>query len=387
MRDELESCEAKRDLLEVLLVEDSPYDQWLIRRLLKQYGFRVECVDTLAAATMHLRQERCDVVLLDLGLKDSQGLSTLEQLHKWVPEVPVVVLTSSSNEASGLRAVQLGAEDYLIKGLVSGPALVRGLRYVVERNRRYQLQGALRSLQAKLELAREIQGHLMCPPVNLPHFEAWASVTPAADLSGDFADALPLPDGHLAVALGDVTGHGFGSAILMATARAYLRTLLLEGCQVAPARVLQRMNVLLSHDVGAERFVAMSLAVLSPSGEMTFASAGQPAAYLLHADGQVQELSTFGNLPLGIEPGARYEELGPIALRSGDVLAMTTDGVLEAASPSGQLFEAERLLDALRQAAGRSSQAVVEHLQQQLDAHCATLPQRDDQSLLVVRVL
>lgn len=387
MREELESCEARLDLLEVLLVEDSPYDQWLIRRLLKQYGFRVECVDTLAAATMHLRQERCDVVLLDLGLKDSQGLSTLEQLHKWVPEVPVVVLTSSSNEASGLRAVQLGAEDYLIKGQVSGPALVRGLRYVVERNRRYQLQGALRSLQAKLELAREIQGHLMCPPVSLPHFEAWASVTPAADLSGDFAAALPLPDGRLAVALGDVTGHGFGSAILMATARAYLRALLLEGCQIAPALVLQRMNALLAHDVGSERFVAITLAVLSPAGEMMFASAGQPPACLLRGDGTEQELGTLQNLPLGIEAEARYEEIGPLELRPGDVLAMTTDGVLEAASPTGQLFEAERLWQALREARGESSQAVVQHLQKQLDDHCATLPQRDDQSLLVVRIL
>jgi sigma-B regulation protein RsbU (phosphoserine phosphatase) len=264
---------------------------------------------------------------------------------------------------------------------------VRGLRYVVERNRRYQLQGALRSLQAKLELAREIQGHLMCAPVNLPSFEAWASVTPAADLSGDFADALAMPDGSLAVALGDVTGHGFGSAILMATARAYLRTLLLEGCQIAPSRVLQRMNALLSHDVGEERFVAMSLAVLSPSGEMTFASAGQPPAYLLHSDGQEEELSTPQNLPLGIEADAQYAQLGPIAVRPGDVLAMSTDGVLEAASPSGQLFEAERLLQGLRQAPNQSCRALVEYLQKQLDEHCATLPQRDDQSLLVVRVL
>ena len=208
------------------------------------------------------------------------------------------------------------------------------------------------------------------------------------DLSGDFADLLPLPDGSLAVALGDVTGHGFGSAILMATARAYLRTLLLEGCgELSPARILRRMNTLLSHDVGDERFVALSLAVLSPGGEMTFASAGQPPAYLLNSQGQEQELSTPQNLPLGIEAEAEYEQLGPIAVRPGDVLAMSTDGVLEAASPSGQLFEAERLLAGLRQAPNRSSQALVEFLQQQLDAHCATLPQRDDQSLLVVRFL
>lgn len=386
MKEPLESGEVKREVLEVLLVEDSPYDQWLIRRLLKQYGFRVECVDTLAAATIHLRQERCDVVLLDLGLKDSQGLSTLEQLHKWVPDVPVVVLTSSSNEASGLRAVQLGAEDYLIKGQVSGPALVRGLRYVVERNRRYQLQSALRSLQSKLELAREIQGHLMCPPIDLPAFESWAAVTPAADLSGDFADALPLPDGRLAVALGDVTGHGFGSAILMATARAYLRALLLESRELSPARVLERMNSLLARDVGDERFVALSLAVLSP-GEMSFASAGQPPAYLLHPDGRADTLGTTENLPLGIDTGESYVQLGPLPLASGDVLVMTTDGVLEAASPAGQLFEAERLLQGLRQAALGSARELVEFVQSQLDEHCATLPQRDDQSLLVVRVL
>lgn len=387
MKEPHDPGEVKREVLEVLLVEDSPYDQWLIRRLLKQYGFRVECVDTLAAATIHLRQERCDVVLLDLGLKDSQGLSTLEQLHKWVPEVPVVVLTSSSNEASGLRAVQLGAEDYLIKGQVSGPALVRGLRYVVERNRRYQLQSALRSLQSKLELAREIQGHLMCPPIDLPGFESWAAVTPAADLSGDFADALPLPDGRLAVALGDVTGHGFGSAILMATARAYLRALLLESRELEPARVLERMNGLLARDVGDERFVALSLAVISPSGEMSFASAGQPPAYLLHPDGQAETLGTTQNLPLGIEAGDGYEQLGPLPLKPGDVLVMTTDGVLEAASPTGHLFEAERLLESLRLAPRRSARELVEFVQTQVDEHCATLPQRDDQSLLVVRVL
>jgi PAS domain-containing protein len=84
-----------------------------------------------------------DVVLLDLGLPDSRGLETLNRAHTQAPEVPIVVLTGLADETVGVKAVQEGAQDYLVKGQVDGDVLVRAIRYGIERKRAEKaLQGS-----------------------------------------------------------------------------------------------------------------------------------------------------------------------------------------------------------------------------------------------------
>lgn len=122
----------------VLLVEDSAGDARLIVEMLRDAGagaFQLEHVDRLASALERLNRSAVDVVLLDLGLPDNQGLRTFELTRQAVPDQPIVVISGLDDEAVALQAVRLGAQDYLVKGRIEGHVLARVIRYALERKR------------------------------------------------------------------------------------------------------------------------------------------------------------------------------------------------------------------------------------------------------------
>ncbi|NJN97061.1 MAG: PAS domain S-box protein [Anaerolineales bacterium] len=138
--------------IHVLLVEDNPTDVLLLREALAEvrlFPFELTQVAQLAEVQPCLNRKKIDVILLDLGLPDSQGLETLLKLRRQVPQTPVVVLTGLADEELGLKALQAGAQDYLVKGQVEGTGLARSIRYAIERQRSEE---ALRESEAKLRI-------------------------------------------------------------------------------------------------------------------------------------------------------------------------------------------------------------------------------------------
>jgi PAS domain S-box-containing protein len=120
----------------VLLVEDNPGDARLVTELLREAtgaACQVQLVARLLIALERIAAGGIDLVLLDLGLPDSQGTATFDAMHRAVPEMPVIVLTGLGDEALGLQLVGHGAQDYLAKGTVDGAGLARAIRYAVER--------------------------------------------------------------------------------------------------------------------------------------------------------------------------------------------------------------------------------------------------------------
>ena len=137
--------------IQVLLVEDNPADARLVKERLSEAAgvvFRLERVDRLATGADRLLKGGVDVVLLDLGLPDSQGLATFSQIHAREPNVPVVVLSGVADEDLAIAAVEAGAQDYLVKGTESCQVLTRALRYAIERK---HAQDQIRRLNLDLE--------------------------------------------------------------------------------------------------------------------------------------------------------------------------------------------------------------------------------------------
>src|SRR5687768_7727977 len=135
----------------ILLVEDNPGDVDLIKIMLSEvpdFTFEVENIDRLTNAIRTLQSKYVDVILLDLLLPDSQGLDSLLAIHSEAPAVPIVVLTIFDNEEVGIKAVQAGAQDYLIKDRVEPRSLVRSLLYAMER---HQMEVELRKQRDDLE--------------------------------------------------------------------------------------------------------------------------------------------------------------------------------------------------------------------------------------------
>ncbi len=129
----------------VLLVEDDPADAYIFRRYLQKdpHRFELEHVDQLAAGLHRLHDGDFEILLLDLALPDSLGLATFHSACREVPETPIIVLTGNDDEELALRAVREGAQDYLLKSEVTGPLLVRAIRYAIER---HQMQRSLLNL-------------------------------------------------------------------------------------------------------------------------------------------------------------------------------------------------------------------------------------------------
>jgi len=151
--------------IKVLLVEDNPGDVRLIREMLKEAKTTVAALEdtpSLKTAVERLTKGEIDAVLLDLGLPDSQGISTFEKLHNQFPRTPIVVLTGLKDEVLGLRAVREGAQDYLIKGKVDSQWLCRAILYAVER---VQGKAALREARSSIacSLRKTLLGYTALP--------------------------------------------------------------------------------------------------------------------------------------------------------------------------------------------------------------------------------
>lgn len=123
---------------QILLVEDDPLAAKLVQLILskgKRLNARTTYVETIAAAKSEIQEHNFDVVLLDLNLPDSDTEQTLEHCVEIATKLPVIVLTGNESEEIGVRAVQLGAQDYLVKGEYNDRILLRALRYAKERHR------------------------------------------------------------------------------------------------------------------------------------------------------------------------------------------------------------------------------------------------------------
>jgi diguanylate cyclase (GGDEF)-like protein/PAS domain S-box-containing protein len=120
----------------LLLVEDNPGDARLLREMFNEQGAHntelthVKCVSD---AEKYLAESPVDIIVLDLGLPDAQGIGAVRRTHAAAPHVPLVVLTALDDEAMATQALQEGAQDYLIKGEIDARGLLRSLRYAVER--------------------------------------------------------------------------------------------------------------------------------------------------------------------------------------------------------------------------------------------------------------
>jgi signal transduction histidine kinase len=138
--------------LQILLVEDNPGDADLLQEFLSEFEQQVQIthVACLQGAVEHLEQGKpADAILLDLCLPDSKGLATLERINPVALQVPIIVLTGLEDEATGIEAVRMGAQDYLVKGQVVSRTLIRRIYHAVERKRlEHELQRAKQAAEA-----------------------------------------------------------------------------------------------------------------------------------------------------------------------------------------------------------------------------------------------
>jgi sigma-B regulation protein RsbU (phosphoserine phosphatase) len=239
------------------------------------------------------------------------------------------------------------------------------------------------SLKNDLEIAREIQQAML--PAGLYRaagVETAGTSRPANTVGGDFYDILPLQDGRLAVAVGDVAGKGSPAALLMALLLAMMRTLVDEGLE--PGELATRLNVQVSRHAPGSRFITLFYGVYEPStGCLAYVSAGHMPPLLVRRDGSCERLSE-GGIALGMFDHAEYRA-GHALLGPGDLLAVYSDGVTEAENASGVPFDEQGLERVLTAGAGAPVTEVSAAVLRAVERHTGDARMADDLTVLLLR--
>ena len=241
------------------------------------------------------------------------------------------------------------------------------------------------SLKNDLEIAREIQ-QSMLPKAAFaaPCVDAFGMTRPANTVGGDFYDVIPLPDGRVLVALGDVAGKGSPAALLMALLLAMLRTLVDEGLE--PGELVRRLNVQVMKHGRTTRFITLFLGVFDPlSGHLVYVNAGQNPPLLRQATGGYEQLRE-GGIALGMFEHAQYR-VGSAMLKSGDVLVMYSDGVTEAENSDGQPFDERGLQHVVNGGMTATARELAWGIFEAVERHSQQRRLLDDLTVLVLRRL
>ncbi len=253
-----------------------------------------------------------------------------------------------------------------------------------------------RLLREALALAEEVQLRLL-PRDNptVPGFDIAGKSIYCDETGGDYYDYLAVPGadpGSLAVVVGDVTGHGIASALLMTTARALLRMRASMGGD--PAGQVADLNQLLTQDTAETgRFVTLFYLFLEPApegmgtGRMRWVRAGHDPALLYDpANNSFLEFSA-GGVPLGIIGDVTYKEFVFEGMAGGQVVALGTDGIWEARNREGLMFGKRRLRRIMRENCDLPAKEIVDLVLEELEAFRRGGPVEDDVTLVVVKVL
>ncbi|MFH1377121.1 MAG: SpoIIE family protein phosphatase [Planctomycetota bacterium] len=256
---------------------------------------------------------------------------------------------------------------------------------VLERMRMRDIEFTQRKMKADLELAQTIQKSLL--PDGAPSFERLDVAgfnRPADETGGDYYDFVPVNGGELGIIVGDVSGHGLPSALVMASARAMIRAMLLGG--MTPDDALGRANELLNQDLEDDRFMSMLIAVIDPETlAMRFSSAGHEAPLVRRANGQYETLDGAGCL-LGMFNDSTYDSYGSIQLNPGDIVAFYTDGVFEAMNSKDEAFGFERLRTIISDTSDLSADSIVIKTIAAVDQFVSGRAQKDDITLIIAKM-
>lgn len=319
---------------------------------------------------------------------DPRWNSRVDQLTGYHTRSILAAPLTSPHDGSLLGVIQClnkrsGPFDDLDEELLTAFSLHTGIAI-----HRARLIEALRQqglVQASLKVAREIQRGFM--PDELPDIAGYEVDTwwyPNEAVGGDYCDVIELRDGRMGLVIADVSGHGLGPALLMASVRAALRALILD--HTSTEVLLNLLGHALAADFRDGRFITIVLAALdSTLHRIEFANAGHaPALHYRAASGEFAPLEATG-LPLGVLDRPEYPQGPPVSMEVGDILLLCTDGIVEAMNAKSEQFGQCRLEAIVRELAGAPISELVKEIGAQVASHYVGDSPPDDLTVLAVR--
>jgi len=305
------------------------------------------------------------------------GTSVMELKLRAVMCVPLV----SSGRVIGAVYVdsKAGAREFTELDLALFQSLAQQVTVSLERLRSQEMA-------TSLGVAREIQEHLLSrEEVTVEGLDVTCHSLPCDETNGDYVDLIPLADRRIAIAVGDVTGHGIGPALLVARTQAFLEAYVER--DLGPGALLSRLNNVIESHTKDDNFITLFYSEIDAANRrLSYSSAGHPAALLVRCRrGEIEELPKTG-VPLGIQPDFPFRMREEIELDAGDVVFVYTDGLTESMNADREMFGVERVRQTLLELVNEPSARISEGVFERVRAHIGGGRTQDDLTWVVVRV-
>ena len=376
----------------VLLVDD---DAMVLAGLKRQLRNRFS-VDTALSGEEALKRVEENgpyaVIVSDYMMPGMNGIEFLSYVKKSEPDTVRMMLTGTADMPTAIRAVNEGSIFQFHPKPCPADTLCQAIQSAIGEYRKViSNQDQLNNFKSSLAQASKVQQKLM--PKADPQIDGldiagrsiWCDET-----GGDYYDFLyPAVNGkqRISIVVGDVTDHGISSALLMTTARAFLR----ERVQTSPsecAAVISDVNQRLVPDVDElNLFMTMFYGEIDIKEKVIrWVKAGHEPAILFTPGTDSYELLAGEGLPLGVMDDAVYRE-SQKQIQSGQILLIVTDGIKESVNPRGEMFGSERLLDVIRATADRPAREILDRVFETLNNFRHPLKADDDETLVVIKVL
>jgi len=384
--------------VKILVVDDEPDLQQLILQKFrnkikaKEYEFSfaangAEALDKIASdGTINL-------ILTDINMPVMDGLTLLSKINELDNKLLRSVIVSAYGDMENIRtAMNRGAYDFITK-----PIDLKDLEITVEKSLKeiehYKLallsREKLISIKKELDIATTIQTSIL--PKIFPafpgrkEFDIYAKMIPAKEVGGDLYDFFLIDKNRLGVIIGDVSGKGIASALLMAVCKSLLKATALKGM---PAdNVLNEVNNILVDESPSNMFVTLLYGILDTrNGNFEYSNAGHNPPYLISTEGKVEQLKNIGGLLLGALKDSEYES-NIITLKPDESIFFYTDGVTEAFNKDEEEFQEKRLVESILKNNSTTTEKLVLNIFGDVQAYTNGVEQSDDITCLALKYL
>jgi phosphoserine phosphatase RsbU/P len=382
----------------ILVVDDEPDLQFLIRQKFrnkiqaKEYFFQfasngVEALEIIA------KDGSVNLILTDINMPVMDGLTLLLKINDLNNNLLRSVIVSAYGDMENIRtAMNRGAYDFITK-----PIDLNDLEITIEKSlkeielHRQALinRDKLVALQQELDIATIIQTSIL--PKTFPpfpgrnDFDIYARMIPAKEVGGDLYDFFLLGENKLAVIIGDVSGKGIASALLMAVCKTLLKSTACKG--LSAEVVLSEVNNILVDESPANMFVTVFYGILDiETGIFEYSNGGHNLPFLISTDGEARQLENIGGLLLGAVKNVRYNS-GCITVKPGESLFFYTDGITETFNEENEEFHEKRLKEILIDKHELSAFNLIESVLLNVNSFLNNQEQSDDITCLAVKLL
>lgn len=298
---------------------------------------------------------------------------------------PILAITSAFDFTDETQRMVFSGKSFL---MVAGAALVIMSVYLSFNSRQFTIrQGELMqknlTTETEMKVAKDIQeGILSADFPDNDSYAVYANMTAATEVGGDFYDYFPIDETHLAVVIGDVSGHGMAAAMFMTLSKTLIQVY--ARMNNATDKTFELTNRYLQSSNPAKFFVTSWIGILDlTTGTLSYTNAGHNYPVLIRKGGEPEFLSDKPNFVLGRRRLVRYREKRT-KLKPGDKLVLYTDGVTEAQDTAGEFFGDDRLLSVVAREKEHDQQEIVTAIRQTVNDFENGKDHYDDATILAL---